>query len=145
MLAREALDLAESSGDWAQRIDSLRLVAIIDESLGDYSASLNALRDALAISTKEDQTLISAYIQIQMSEGLATVGQWEEALKAVTSALPPLRQFNDRDNLFNAYAELISIYAARESALKDFDKALEYTNELKQLLGTCLLYTSRCV
>jgi CHAT domain-containing protein/lipopolysaccharide biosynthesis regulator YciM len=136
MLAREALDLAESSGDWAQRIDSLRLVAIIDESLGDYSASLSALRDALAISIKEDQTLISAYIQIQMSEGLATVGQWEESLKAVTSALPPLRQFNDRDNLFNAYAELISIYAARESALKDFDKALEYTNELKQLLGT---------
>ena len=47
-----------------------------------------------------------------------------------------LRQFNDRDSQFNAYSELLYIYAARESDLQDFDKALEYAKQLKQILGT---------
>ena len=135
-IALRALDLAESSNDWQQRVATLRQIAEINGTLGDLSASLNALRDALTLSKKEGQLLLSAYIQLQMSEGFATIGQWEEALDSTTAALPALRQFNDRESLFNAYTELVYVFAARESDLQDLDKALEYATEVKQIIGT---------
>lgn len=135
-IALRALDLAELSDDWTQRINCLRFISLNDRTLGEFSRSLDALRDALRVSRDKNALLISAYIQLQMCENLVDLGQWEEALSSVTTALPILRQFNDRESQFNAYSELIYIYAAREADLQDFNKALEYAKELKQILGT---------
>ena len=87
-IALRALDLAELSNDWAQRIDCLRFIAEIDGTLGDFSASLDALRNALRISREKKAILISAYIQLQMCARLVDIGQWEDALNSVTTALP---------------------------------------------------------
>ena len=126
--------LAEQSNDWAHQIDSLRLMSEFDQALGDYQACLNALHDALNLSNKHSIPVISAFIQLQISAPLADVGQWEEALNAVTAALPILKQVSDKSDEFVAYSTLLYIYSARESDLQDLDKALGYANEARQLI-----------
>jgi CHAT domain-containing protein/tetratricopeptide (TPR) repeat protein len=134
-LAIQAKELAEQSDSWLQRISALRTIADFDLTLGDYPESFNLLRDALSISNKQQAQLISSYVELQMCEPLLSMGQWEDGLNAVSSALPVLKQFKDRSSEFNAYMELIYVYGARESDLQDFDRAVGYANEAKKALG----------
>ena len=134
-LALKAQDLAQLSNDSSQIIASLRVISDFNLTLGDYPAALNALDDALAITKTQQAVLMSAYIELQRCEALVVIGEWEAALKAINAALPVVKQFKDRNSIFSAYMELIYVYSARESELQDFDKALEYAKELKQLVG----------
>ena len=48
------------------------------------------------------------------------------ALNAINGSLPIFRKFKDRDSEILAYSDLMGIYGARESDVKDLDKAVQY-------------------
>ena len=128
--------LADMSGSWVPRYFIRRLVAEIDGAEGQYQSGLRALQEAKEISGAANQPLYSAWVALALAGYLETIGDWQEASEQVTLAIPVLQQFKDTDDEAVAYMELISIYGARESELKDVDKALEFYQKAYQLLVT---------
>jgi CHAT domain-containing protein len=118
--------LADLSGSWHARYWVRLLLAALYVNRGEYEYNLTALREARAISDSANQTQSSAWADLALAEGLASVGEWEQALDLLNSVLPIFRQFKDTDSELEAYGELTGIYGGRESELKDLDKAIEY-------------------
>src|SRR5262249_25044863 len=123
--AIKASRLADQSGNWVYRYWARRLLADGYANRGDYDQALAALREARSISDAANQPLNSAWVALAMSAKLTTVGEWEEALAEISFAFPIVRQYNREDDELLAYSGLIDIYGARESELKDLDKAVE--------------------
>jgi CHAT domain-containing protein len=124
-IAIEAKLLADTSGSWGARYWTRRAVAAGYENRGDFENALAILREARAISDSAHQQLNSAQASLALAEAFMDVGGWEDARDAINLSLPVFRQFNDKDSEISAYADLMNVYGARESGLKDFDKALE--------------------
>lgn len=124
--AIRASHLADVSGNWVYRYWIRRLLADGYANRGNYQNALSELREARSISDSANQTLNSAWAALSLSAELTILGHWEEALADVNFALPIVRHFNDTEDEFVALNELIEIYGARESELKDLDKAVEY-------------------
>jgi CHAT domain-containing protein len=125
-VALKAKRLADTSGSWAARYLVRRLLAEGYENRGGYESALAVLREARTISDSAHQLLNSASASLVLAEGLMDLGGWEEALDAINVSLPIFRQFKDTDSEISAYRDLMELYGARESELKDLDKALEY-------------------
>jgi CHAT domain-containing protein len=134
-LAFSARQLADLSGEWLERYSVRRLIAEIDSTRGDYQGALVALRDARGMSESANQPLNSAWIDLQICGELTALGDWQRALDAVNAAFPVLQQFDDTEDEVLAYSDLMDIYSARESEIKDFDKALEYYESAQKLIS----------
>jgi CHAT domain-containing protein len=134
-LALSARQLSDLSGDWLERYSVRRLIAEIDSTEGDYQGALVALRDARGISESANQPLNTAWVDLERSGTLIDLGEWQEALDAINTAVPVLQRFNDAQDEVLAYADLIDIYGQRESESKDFDKALEYYESAQKLIS----------
>jgi len=132
--AIRASHLADVSGNWVYRYWTHRLLADGYANRGDYQNAVIELREVRSISDVANQPLNSAWAALSLSSELSTLGQWEEALAEVNFALPIVRQFNDGEDEFQALNQLIDIYGARESELKDLDKAVEYYESASRLV-----------
>lgn len=132
--AIRASHLADASGNWVYRYWTRRLLADGYANRGDYRNALTELREARSISDAANQPLNSAWAALSLAAAFSTLGQWEEALADVDFALPIVRQFNDTEDEFQALNLLIDIYGARESELKDLDKAVEYYESASRLV-----------
>jgi CHAT domain-containing protein/Tfp pilus assembly protein PilF len=117
--------LADTSGSWIARYWTRRALAAGYENRGEFENALAILREARTISDSAHQQLNSAQASLALAEAFIEVGGWEDARNAINPSLPVFQQFNDKDDEISAYASLMDIYGARESGLKDFDKALE--------------------
>jgi CHAT domain-containing protein len=117
--------VADTSGSWIARYWTRRALAAGYENRGEFEKALAILREARTISDSAHQQLNSAQASLALAEGSIDVGGWEDARDAINLSLPIFRQFNDKDSEISAYSDLMEIYGARESGLKDFDKALE--------------------
>jgi CHAT domain-containing protein/tetratricopeptide (TPR) repeat protein len=126
---------ADASGSWAARYWVRRSLAGICVAEGQYQCSLTASQEAKEISDSANQPLNSAWAALDLSGVLEVIGSWDEALEQVNSALPALRQFKDLDDEALAYQELVGIYGARESEIKDLGKALEFHQLAYQLVA----------
>jgi CHAT domain-containing protein len=124
-IAVKAKVLADSSGSWVARYWIRRALAAGYENRGEFENAIFILREARTISDSAHQQLNSAQTSLALAEAFIDVGGWEDARDAINLSLPIFRQFNDKDSEISAYADLMNIYGARESGLKDFDKALE--------------------
>ena len=124
-IAIKARVLADTSGSWVARYWTRRALAAGYENRGEFESALAVLREARTISDSVHQQLNSAQTSLALAEAFIDIGGWEEARDAINLSLPILRQFNDTDSEITAYSDLMDIYGARESGLKDFDKALE--------------------
>jgi CHAT domain-containing protein len=134
LLRAEAL--ADTSDSWIARYWIRRSIADIYQTKGQYQSCLSALREAKQISDAAKQPLFSAWVSLAMAGYLQVIGDWQEASEQATLALPVLHQFNDTDDESVAYVELMAIYGARESELKDLNKALEFYQKAYQLIVT---------
>ena len=132
--AIQARQLADQSGNWVYRYWVRRLLAMLYSNRGDYDESLAALRQARSISDTANQPLNSAWAALMLAGDLTTLGSWEEALAEINFALPIVLQTKNGYDEFLAYSGLIDVYGARESDLKDLDKAVEYYKAASQLL-----------
>jgi tetratricopeptide (TPR) repeat protein len=126
--------VADTSDSWAARYWARRALADLYGNRGQYQSGLITLQEAKQISDAANQPLSSAWAALALAVGLETVGSWQEGLEQVESAIPVLQQFKDTDDEYVAYAELSAIYGARESELKNLDKALEFYQMAHQLL-----------
>jgi CHAT domain-containing protein len=117
--------VADTSGSWIARYWTRRALAAGYENRGEFENALAILREAGTISDSAHQQLNSAQASLALAEAFIDVGGWEDARDAINLSLPIFRQFNDKDSEISAYSDLMEIYGARESGLKDFDKALE--------------------
>ena len=126
--------VADKSNSWAPRYWVRRAMATIYTNQGRFQDAVNALREAKQISDDVNQPLASAWVALGLAANLETIGNWEEASQQINSALPVLQQFEDTDDEATAYVELMAIYGARESELKDLSKALEYYQLAYQLV-----------
>jgi CHAT domain-containing protein/tetratricopeptide (TPR) repeat protein len=135
-LALTARQLSDLSGDWLERYWVHRLIADLDFNKGDYQGGLASLRGARELSASANQPLNSAWVDLQISGGLMTLGEWQGALDAVNAALPVLQQFDDTEDEITAYSDLTTLYGERESEIKDLDKALEYSRSAIGLLAS---------
>jgi tetratricopeptide (TPR) repeat protein len=124
-IAIKAKLLADTSGSWVARYWTRRALAAGYENRGEFENALAILREARTISDSAHQQLNSAQASLALAEAFIDVGGWEDARDAINLSLPIFQQFNDKDSVISAYADLMDIYGARESGLKDFDKALE--------------------
>jgi CHAT domain-containing protein/tetratricopeptide (TPR) repeat protein len=129
-----AKGIADRSNNWPARYWVRREMATIYGNQGRYQDGVNVLREAKQISDDANQPLNSAWAALILASGLETIGSWEEASQQINSAIPVLRQFKDTDDESAAYIELMAIYGARESELKDLSKALEFYQKAYQLL-----------
>jgi CHAT domain-containing protein/uncharacterized protein HemY len=125
-VALKAKQLADESGSWAARYWTRRTLAAGYENRGEFENALAVLREAQTISESAHQPLNSATASLALAEVLTTVGGWEDALNAINGSLPIFRKFKDRDSEILAYSDLMGIYGARESDVKDLDKAVQY-------------------
>jgi CHAT domain-containing protein len=124
-IAIKAKLVADTSGSWIARYWTRRALAAGYENRGEFENALAILREARTISDSAHQQLNSAQASLALAEAFIDVGGWEDARDAINLSLPIFRQFNDNDSAISAYSDLMEIYGARESGLKDFDKALE--------------------
>ena len=126
---------ADKSNNWPARYWVRRTLAIIYGNRGEYQDGVIALNEAKRISDDANQPLPSAWAALVMAAGLETIGSWQEASEQIDSAIPVLQQFKDVDDEATAYIELMAIYGARESELKDLGRAVEFYQRAYQLLG----------
>jgi len=133
-MALKAKRIADASGSWIARYWACRLLGSLYAERGEYESGLTAVREARAISDSANQPLNSAWAASALAIGLITIGDWAEAQAQVQYALPIFREFNDTNDEFAGYSQLIEIYGARESDLRDFGKALEYYQSAYQLV-----------
>jgi CHAT domain-containing protein/uncharacterized protein HemY len=134
-VALNAKRLADASGSWFARYWVRRQLAWGYENRGEYENALAVLGEALTISDSAHQPLNSASARLMLAEVLTAVGGWEQALDAINVSLPIFRQFKDTDGEISAYRDLMGIYGARDSELKDLDKALEYYQLADVIVG----------
>ncbi|MCU1315640.1 MAG: Tetratricopeptide 1 repeat-containing protein, partial [Candidatus Acidoferrum typicum] len=132
----KAKRVADSSGAWSPRYWIRRYFAVLYGRRGEYESSIVALREARAISIAADQPLAQAWADLALAAYLATVGEREEAVNALNQALPVFQQSKDIESEGDTYSELMGIYGARESELRDFDKALQYYQSARRLAET---------
>lgn len=132
--AIKSSQLADQSGNWLYRYWARRLMAMLYSNRGDYQQSLAALHEARSISDSANQVQNSAWAALMLAGDLTTLGAWDEALAEINFALPIVRENKNGYDEFLAYSGLIDIYGARESDLKDLDKAVEYYKVASQLL-----------
>lgn len=135
-IALKAKQLADTSGSWSPRYLVRRTVAAGYVNRGEFEKALTLLQEAIQISDSAHQQLNSAQARLALAEAFVDVGGWEQARDAVNVALPIFRQFKDTDSEITSYIELMDIYGARESDLKDFDKALENYEAAYRRIGT---------
>jgi CHAT domain-containing protein len=127
--------VADTSDSWAAQYWVRRSLAEMYGSQGQYQKGLTVLQEAKQISDNANQILLSAWASLDVASGLEIVGSWQEALDQINLALPVLKQFKDTDDEYIAYTELSAIYGARESELKDLQKALEFYQRASQLVA----------
>jgi CHAT domain-containing protein len=133
--ALRAERIADRSGSWLVRYWVRRLLGSLYFNRGDYESGLRALREARSISDSAHDPISSAWAASALAAELIDIGDWEEARDQANFALPIFREASDVGDEFNMYWQLTDIYGARESELKDFDKALEYYRLAYQMLG----------
>jgi len=119
--------LADKSGSWLARYWVRRLLGSLYANRGEYENGLTVVREARAISDSANQPLYSAWAASSLAIGFVTIGDWEEARAQIDFALPILKNFKDVDDEFAAYSQLMDIYGARESELKDLTKRSSIT------------------
>ena len=135
-IAIKAKLVADTSGSWIARYWTRRALAAGYENRGEFENALAILREAHTISDSAHQQLNSAQASLALAEASMDVGGWEDARDAINLSLPIFRQFNDKDSEISAYSDLMEIYGARESGLKDFDKALENYEAASRIVRT---------
>ena len=101
----------------------------LDVDKGDDEKALTALQEAKQISADANQPLPSAWATLAAAADMETIGNWEDASDQVKAVLPVFARFNDTDNEAAGYAELMAIYSARESDLRDLSQALGFYQE----------------
>jgi CHAT domain-containing protein len=122
----QAKSIADASKSWFARYWVRRALAQLYGNQGEYERSITCLQEARSISDLANQPLNSAWAAVELSGYLRTIGMWQESSEEINSAIPVLRQFKDSDDEAVAYVELMGTYGARESEIKDLDKALDY-------------------
>jgi len=86
-----------------------------------------------ATAAGDKRTTAQAYIVVA---GLCEIlGQWEDAAATANKALEIFKSLNDTPGKISSYAELASIYGARDSSFRDFNKAMAYYSEATKLGG----------
>lgn len=133
-IVMKAKAVADKSTNWAARYWVRRTLGIIYGNRGEYQNGVIALGEAKQIGDNANQPLPSAWAALAMAAGLETIGSWQEASDQINSAIPVLQQFKDADDEATAYIELMAIYGARESELKDLGRATEFYQKAYQLL-----------
>lgn len=126
---------ADRSNSWSARYWVRRTLAVLYGNQGQYQDGVSVLKEAKQISDDANQPLSSAWAALDLAAGLETIGSWEEASEQINSAVPILQRFKDTDDESTAYIELMAIYGARESDLKDLDKALHFYQMAYQLVA----------
>jgi CHAT domain-containing protein len=126
---------ADRSNSWSARYWVRRTLAVIYGNQGQYQDGVTVSREAKQISDDAHQPLSSAWASLDIGSGLETIGSWQEASEQINSAIPVLQQFKDTDDESIAYMELMAIYGARESDVKDLDKALQFYDKAYQLVA----------
>jgi tetratricopeptide (TPR) repeat protein len=126
---------ADRSNSWSARYWVRRTLAALYGNQGQYQDGVSVLKEAQQISDDANQPLSSAWAGLDLAAGLETIGSWQEASEQIASAIPVLEQFKDTDDETAAYIELMAIYGARESDLKDLDKALHFYQMVYQLVA----------
>ena len=121
--------LADQGSSWGARYWVRRTLAELDVDRGDYEKALTALQEAKQISGDANQPLPSAWAALAGAADMETIGNWQDASDQVKAILPVFVQFNDTDNQAAGYAELMAIYSARESDLRDLSQALGFYQE----------------
>jgi CHAT domain-containing protein/Tfp pilus assembly protein PilF len=134
--ALKAKRLADTSGSWSARYSIRRTLAAGYLNRGEFEEALAVLQEAITISDSAHQPLSSAQARLTLAEAFIDVGGWAESRDSVNAALPIFRQFHDTDSEITSYIELMDIYGARESDLKDLDKALENYEAAYRRVGT---------
>jgi CHAT domain-containing protein len=134
--ALQAKQIADASNSWLPKYWSRRMLAVLYGEQGKFENVLTCLREARDISKAENQVLNSAWASLALTYGLIVVGDWEQALETIDTALPVFEQYQDRDDLLSAYTVLMEIYGARESELRDLDKALSFYQSASKLFGS---------
>ena len=127
--------IADTSDSWLARYRIRRSIADIYQSEGQYQNGLTVLQEAKQISDAAKQPLFSAWAALALASYLEVIGDWQEASEQVALSIPVLQQFKDTDDESLAYVELMSIYGARESELKDLNKALEFYQKAYNLVA----------
>jgi len=100
-LARQAVALAESSGDSAGRAGALHMLATQSMRLGDYEGAIIACRDAIAVLETDvgDRAAICNVLTVQ-AMSLTEIGMHEEALAALSWGREIAQELADRDLLY---------------------------------------------
>ena len=131
----KAKEAADRSNSWLARYWVRRTLAVIYGNQGQYQDGVTVLKEAKQISDDAHQPLNSAWASLDLAAGFETIGSWQEASEQIASAIPVLEQFKDTDDESIAYMELMAIYGARESDVKDLDKALQFYDKAYQLIA----------
>jgi tetratricopeptide (TPR) repeat protein len=126
---------ADRSNSWSARYWVRRTLAVLYGNQGQYQDGVSVLKEAKQISDDANQPLSSAWAALDLAASLETIGSWEEASEQINSAVPILQRFKDTEDESAAYVELMAIYGARESDLKDLDKALHFYQLAYQLVA----------
>jgi CHAT domain-containing protein len=129
----QARQLADSSDSWVARYWVRRILADHYDTGGEYEDELHNLKEARDIANAAHQPLNAAWASLALAQTLALLGEREEAIDPLNAALPVFQKFKDVEKEGAVYAEFIDIYGARESEVKDFDKALQYYQSALQL------------
>jgi hypothetical protein len=118
-VALKAKRLADTSGSWVARYLVRRTLAAGYENRGEFEKRWPFFKRPCDQRFCTSSTEFCSWASLASSGSLVDVGGWEEARDAVNVSLPIFRQFKDTDSEISAYIELMDIYGARESELKD--------------------------
>jgi len=100
---------------------------------GDFERALATAEEAVELTTKAGDLEHCAYSHLSIGALDGTLGSWDEARSETQTALELFQRIGNREGEADSWAQLMEIYSARESSLKDFDKALEFYEKAKSL------------
>ena len=130
--ALKAKAAADGSNSWSAQYWARRTLAVLYGNQGQYQNGVNVLKEAKQISDDANQPFSSAWATLELATDLELIGSWQEASEQITSLIPVLKDTAEESA---AYMELMAIYSARESDLKDLPKALHFYQLAYQLVA----------
>ena len=147
-LGRDYSELGESDESLASLLEAKSVVALAPalnqyfvrlalgefyRQQGEFEEALATFHEAAEMTKQAGDIEHCAYAHLSIAGLDGTLGSWDEALNETRTALELFQSIGNREGESDSWAQLMEIYSARESSLRDFDKALEFYEKAKNL------------
>ncbi len=132
-LAKEALDIAQRTGDRSCKATAVRTIGIVHSGFGEFDKALQCFKESLCIRRELGDQRGVAHSITSIGIVKSMTGEGAEALGFFDEALSIYRKLGDRRNIALSLHEIAIVhtrYGDYDQALRDYNEELLISREL---------------